>query len=158
MTGDNRWLTQEQSATWLALWSVQEWLPTRLDEQLKKDSGINLHDYFALAQISMAPESQLTMSELATVSDMSPSRLSHVVTRLEKRGFVHRFASPGDRRTNIAQITDEGNAFIQKAAPGHAEAALSLVFDALTEDETTTLRNIMEKILKRLDPLQLPRV
>ena len=158
MTTDNRWLCADQSATWLALWSVQAWLPTRLDEQLKRESGINLHDYFALAQISMAPESQLTMSELAALSDMSPSRLSHVVTRLEKRGWVTRFTSEEDRRSNIASITPEGREFIATAAPGHANAVLNLVFDALTEEETAELRKIMEKILKNLNPPQLPRV
>lgn len=158
MTESPRWLTPEQSSTWLALWSVQEWLPTRLDEQLKKDQGINLHDYFALAQISMAPEEKLTMTQLARRSDMSPSRLSHVVTRLEKRGWVERFPSTTDRRTNIASLTDAGRDFIQGAAPGHVDRVLSLVFDDLTDGETRLLGELMNKILSHLDPPELPRV
>ena len=87
MTEDHtQWLSAEEQRTWLAVWSVTEWLPTRLDEQLKRDSGVNLHDYFALAQISMAPDERLTMTDLAALSDMSPSRLSLVVARLERRG------------------------------------------------------------------------
>lgn len=158
MTESPRWLTPEQSSTWLALWSVQEWLPTRLDEQLKRDQGINLHDYFALAQISMAPEEKLTMTQLARRSDMSPSRLSHVVTRLEKRGWVERYPSATDRRTNIASLTDAGRDFIQSAAPGHVDRVLSLVFDDLTEEETRLLGELMNKILSHLDPPELPRV
>lgn len=158
MTDSPRWLSPEQSCTWLALWSVQEWLPTRLDEQLKRDEGVNLHDYFALAQISMAPDEKLTMTQLAAQSDMSPSRLSHVVSRLENRGWVQRQPSSADRRTNIASLTDTGRAFIQQAAPGHVERVLELVFDGLTDHETLLLGELMNKILRRLEPPALPRV
>lgn len=153
-----KWLNEQETRTWLAFWSVSEWTPTRLDEQLKRDMGINLHDYFALAQISMAPDERITMSQLAAVSDMSPSRLSHVVSRLEKRGWVTRTASQLDKRTNIAGLTDSGRAFIQKAAPGHVTRARELIFDPLTDEEVETLGEIMNKILTKLDPPELPRV
>ncbi len=158
MTEDHtQWLSAEEQRTWLAVWSVTEWLPTRLDEQLKRDSGVNLHDYFALAQISMAPDERLTMTDLAALSDMSPSRLSHVVARLERRGWVVRSPSETDRRTNIASLTDEGRAFIREAAPGHVTRARELVFDPLTKDEVESLGTILNKILTALDPPLLPR-
>ncbi|AGS34670.1 transcription factor [Corynebacterium maris DSM 45190] len=158
MTEDHtQWLSAEEQRTWLAVWSVTEWLPTRLDEQLKRDSGVNLHDYFALAQISMAPDERLTMTDLAALSDMSPSRLSHVVARLERRGWVVRSPSETDRRTNIASLTDEGRTFIREAAPGHVTRARELVFDPLTKDEVESLGTILNKILTALDPPLLPR-
>ena len=158
MTEDHtQWLSAEEQRTWLAVWSVTDWLPTRLDEQLKRDSGVNLHDYFALAQISMAPDERLTMTDLAALSDMSPSRLSHVVARLERRGWVVRSPSETDRRTNIASLTDEGRAFIREAAPGHVTRARELVFDPLTKDEVESLGTILNKILTALDPPLLPR-
>ena len=157
-TEQPRWLNPEEQDTWLALWSVTEWMPTRLDEQLKRDMGVNLHDYFALAQISMAPGEQLTMTELAAVSDMSPSRLSHVVSRLEKRGWVERNPSEADRRTNIASLTEAGRDFIRSAAPGHVERVKQLVFDPLTPEENRELGRLLNKILRTLDPPQLPNV
>ena len=157
MTEDHtQWLSAEEQRTWLAVWSVTEWLPTRLDEQLKRDNGVNLHDYFALAQISMAPDERLTMTDLAALSDMSPSRLSHVVARLERRGWVVRSPSETDRRTNIASLTDEGRAFIREAAPGHVTRTRELVFDPLTKDEVESLGTILNKILTALDPPLLP--
>lgn len=157
MTTEPRWLNEEQTQTWLALWSVVEWLPTRLDEQLKRDKGVSHHDYFPLAQISMAPDEQLTMTELAALADMSPSRLSHVVKRLENRGWVVRRPSPNDRRTNIAHLTDAGRAFIQDAAPSHANEVLKLVFDDLSEEENRQLGTLLNRILINLDPPELPR-
>lgn len=151
------WLNTAESRTWLALWSVSEWLPVRLDEQLKRDSGVNHRDYFALAQISMAPGEQLSMTELARLSDMSASHLSHVVSRLEKRGWVVRQPSPGDRRTNIASLTEEGRAFLRGAAPGHVTEVRRRVFDTLTEDETVQLGDLLSKVLGGLEPPGTPR-
>lgn len=157
MTTQPRWLTPEQTRTWLALWSVAEWMPTRLDEQLKRDEGIGHTDYFPLAQISMAPDERLTMTELARLSNMSPSRLSHVVSRLEARGWVHRQPSPSDRRTNIAHLTDAGRDFIRRAAPGHVERVRALVFDSLSDEENRQLGDLLTKVMKNIDPPEMPR-
>ncbi len=158
MSDESVWLDEEETAAWLALWSVGQWLPTRLDEQLKRTFGINMSDYFVLAQVSMAPDEQISMSELASLSDMSPSRLSHVVSRLEKYGFVTRARHEQDRRTNIASITDEGRAFIRRAAPEHVGQVRKLVFDPLTPDEVREFSRVLTKIVDRLEPPSLPRV
>lgn len=151
-----RWLNTEETTTWLALWSVTSWLPTRLDEQLKKTVCINLPDYFVLSQVSMATDEHLSMTELAQLSDMSASRLSHTVTRLEQRGWVYRAPDPDDKRTNICHLTDAGRSFIQKAAPGHVETARELVFDALSPEENRELSRLLGKVLDRLDPPRMP--
>lgn len=154
---DIEWLNDDETRTWLALWAVSSWMPTRLDEQLKRDNRINLHDYFTLAQISMAEGGRLTMSELAALTQMSPSRLSHVVARLETRGLVQRTPDEHDRRTNIASITDDGWEFIKEAAPGHVMRVRELVFDALTEAEARQFGDLLGKVLNKLDPSTLPR-
>lgn len=152
-----RWLNPEETDTWLSLWSVISWLPARLDEQLKTTARVNLPDYFVLSQISMAPAARISMTELAKLSDMTASRLSHTVTRLEQRGWVYRAPDPDDKRTNIAHLTDEGRTFIQGAAPGHVEATRELVFDALTPEENREFGRLLGKVLERLDPPRLPR-
>ncbi|MHA2788769.1 MarR family winged helix-turn-helix transcriptional regulator [Corynebacterium sp. S7] len=154
---DARWLNDDETETWLALWAVISWLPTRLDEQLKADSGINHHDYFTLAQISMADDAKLTMTELAALTQMSPSRLSHVVGRLEKRGFVTRTPDKDDRRINIAAMTEEGWTFIREAAPGHVERVRELVFDPLSDEESHQLGNLLRKVITKLEPTTMPR-
>ncbi|QGU04404.1 MarR family winged helix-turn-helix transcriptional regulator [Corynebacterium comes] len=147
-----QWLTDSETRTWLALWSVSEWLPTRLDEQLKRDSGLSHRDYFTLAQISMAPGKQISMSELARLSNISASHLSHVVTRLEKHDWVRRHSDPHDRRTNIATLTDEGLEFIRGAAPGHVSEVRRLVFDSLDAEETEVLGRLLNKVLGGVSP------
>ena len=58
-----------------------------------------------LFRLSEAPERTLRMSDLAILANGSLSRLSHVVTRLERRGWVRREACPGDGRYTNAVLT-----------------------------------------------------
>lgn len=152
------WLTQEQQDVWLNIWSMRVWLPARMDAQLKADSGLSNFDYFALAQISMAPERRLRMSELAELSDMTLSHLSRVVTRLEKAGWVKRVPDPTDGRATVAVLTEDGWEKVQEAAPGHVDNVRRLVFEHLTDDELKVLGTAMEKIVNALDPPRMPRV
>lgn len=152
-----KWLNEAETDTWLNIWSMYVWLPSRLDAQLKEDIGISHYEYFALAQISMAPEQQLRMSELAALSDMTLSHLSRVVTRLEKNGWVNRTPDPDDGRSTLAALTEEGWQLVQKAAPGHVAEVRKLVFDNLDEGEIAQLSAIMPKIVDALNPPRKPR-
>lgn len=147
-----KWLNEVEAAAWLNVWSLHVWLPNRLDAQLKEDFGISHYDYFALAQISMAPEKKLRMSELASVSDMTLSHLSRVVTRLEKQGWVQRIPDPDDGRSTLAELTDSGWELVQAAAPGHVAEVRSRIFDTLNAEEVAQLNNIAGKIVDALDP------
>ncbi len=152
------WLTQEQQDVWLNIWSMRVWLPARLDAHLKAEFGLSNFDYFALAQISMAPERRLRMSELAELSDMTLSHLSRVVTRLEKSGWVKRVPDPSDGRATVAVLTGEGWDKVVEAAPSHVSQVRRLIFDDLTEEELRVLGTAMEKITTALDPPRMPRV
>lgn len=162
MTSENSdsrdvWLTQEQQDVWLNIWSLRVWLPARLDAQLKADSGLSHFEYFALAQISMAPERRLRMSELAELSDMTLSHLSRVVTRLEKSGWVKRVPDPGDGRATMAVLTESGWAKVEAAAPGHVAEVGRLIFDNLDDDELKGFGATLAKIVAALDPPRFPR-
>lgn len=152
-----KWLTEAETETWLNIWSMYVWLPNRLDAQLKRDSGMSHYDYFAMAQISMAPDAKLRMSELAALSDMTLSHLSRVVTRLEKQGWVVRTPDPGDGRSTLAELTEAGWEVVRAAAPGHVAEVRKLVFDQLNEEEIRQLGKLMDKIVQSLNPPRKPR-
>lgn len=152
-----KWLNEVESETWLNIWSMYVWLPSRLDAQLKADIGISHYEYFAMAQISMAPEQKLRMSELAALSDMTLSHLSRVVTRLERQGWVTRTPDPDDGRSTLAALTEAGWDLVQKAAPGHVREVSKLVFDNLEPEEVEQLSVIMPKIVDALNPPRKPR-
>lgn len=145
-------LTQPEQAAWVRLATVLELLPGVLDTQLRRDADLMHFEYFVLAMLSEAPKRTLRMSVLAAQTNSTPARLSHVVARLEGRGFVERMPCPGDARATNAHLTGAGWRKVREAAPGHVENVQRNVIDALTTDQVHQLTDIAEAILGRLDP------
>ncbi|MBV9379711.1 MAG: MarR family transcriptional regulator [Streptosporangiaceae bacterium] len=125
-------------------------LPAALDAQLQRDAGISHFEYMVLASLSEAGDRTLRMSDLAAMASGSLSRLSHVVSRLEARGWVRREPCPSDGRYTYAILTDAGFRKLAAIAPGHVEAVRALVIDALNARQLRQLGDISEIINGRL--------
>lgn len=147
-----RWLSDEEQRAWRKLMAVTTLLPAALECQLQRDADLTLFAYWVLAMLSEAPESSMAMSELAARSSSSPSRLSHVVAKLEERGWVRRQPSPRDARVNVAVLTEAGSAKLAASAPSHVDTVRSLVYDALTGTQVRQLERICDSLLGSLDP------
>ena len=146
-----RWLDEDEREVWLALVGVMIRVPAELDRQLQRDSDMSHFEYQVLAGLSDAAERTLRMSDLAGFTEGSLPRLSQVVGRLERRGWVARRPDPTDGRYTLATLTDDGFAELERAAPGHVEAVRRLVFDPLTPAQRTQLSGIGRAILDGLD-------
>src|ERR1700759_1748981 len=92
------WLSDEQQAAWRPLLPLLVRPPAPLDDQLQRDAGITQFDYLVLSALSEARNRTLRMSDLAATANSSLSRLSHVVSRLEAKGWVRREPRPDDGR------------------------------------------------------------
>ncbi|MFY0406131.1 MarR family winged helix-turn-helix transcriptional regulator [Solicola sp. PLA-1-18] len=147
-----RWLDEEERAAWLDLVFLTNLLPAALDAQLQRDAGVTHFDYMVLSQLSEAPGRALRMSDLATGTSATLSRLSHVVAKLEGRGWVERSPSPTDRRATIATLTEDGWRKVVTTAPGHVEAVRTFVLDPLDREQVRQLRDACSAIVGRLDP------
>src|SRR5919107_1025626 len=145
-----RWLTDEELSSWLPFIGVVLRLGSALDTQLQRDSDLTHFDYLCLAMLSEHEDHTTSMSELAGRTNSSLSRLSHVISKLEGRGFVTRCRSEISRRVTMVRMTDEGYGVLVAAAPGHVETVRSLVFDGLSPDDVEALRRIMQHVLKRI--------
>ncbi|MCS5721550.1 MarR family transcriptional regulator [Herbiconiux sp. CPCC 203407] len=147
-----RWLTAEQLRAWIRLEAVVELLPAVLDSQLQRDAQLTHFEYIVLAKLSETDGRVLRMTALAATTNSTLPRLSHVVSRLEARGFVERLPCPGDRRATNAHLTDAGFEKVVATAPGHVENVREHVIDALTPEQVAQLDTIMETLLERIDP------
>lgn len=147
-----RWLTPDEHDAWIPLAGLLTKLPAALDAQLQRDAGLSQFEYMVLAGLSEAPGRTLRMSQLADLANGSLSRLSHVVTRLERRGWVRREACPGDGRYTNAVLTEEGWAKVAATAPGHVETVRTLVIDAIRPEQIGQLRDIARRIMRRVAP------
>jgi DNA-binding MarR family transcriptional regulator len=150
--GHTRWLTEEEQRTWRHFLWATRLLTEALDRQLQRDSGMPHTYYIILAVLSEAPDRTMTMGALAEFVRSSPSRLSHAVSRLEEAGWVRRTKRPPDRRTTLAQLTDEGFKTLADAAPGHVEAVRRYLLDRLTPEQLRVLGEAFAAVHAGLDP------
>jgi DNA-binding MarR family transcriptional regulator len=146
-----RWLDDDEQRAWRALVALLLRLPVALERQLEQDADLTHFEYFVLALLSEAGARTLRLSHLAAQADASLSRLSHVVTRLEKRGLVRRVPCPEERRATNAVLTDEGMAVVVATAPDHVAEVRRRVFDGLTPRDVADLARIADRIVARVD-------
>ena len=152
MKTTTRWLTAEEQRVWRLFLTACQSLFGAIDGQLLRDSGLPHGYYEILVHLSEAPGRALRMSQLASASTFSKSRLSHAVSRLEERGLVIRVDCATDRRGQIAQLTDEGMAVLATAAPGHVEQVLRSLIDALTPEQVGQLGEISAAMIAAASP------
>jgi DNA-binding MarR family transcriptional regulator len=148
-----RWLDEEERRAWLALASMLLRLPAALDAQLQRDAGISAFEYQVMAAaLSERPDRTMRISDIAALTEGSLARVSQVVGRLEKRGWVRRTPDPTDGRYTLAILTEDGWAKVVDAAPGHVEAVRGFVFDPLTRAQVKQLTNIGRRVMHAIDP------
>ena len=146
-----QWLTATELASWLSVVRLMTWLPWSIDQQLQRDSNLRMVEYQVLAMLSESPERTMRMSSLAEVTNASLSRLSHLVERLETRGFVRRAPDPADGRFTNAILTEKGFRALVEAAPGHLAHVRSLVVDVLSPEQLRRLGRDAARIMSRID-------
>jgi len=144
------WLTAEEQASWRSVVALLIRLPAAIEAELQRDAGISQFEYLVLSGLSEAPDRTLRMSDLAAMASGSLSRLSHVVSRLEARGWVRREACPGDGRFINAVLTDDGWTKMVATAPGHVAAVRRLLIDVLTPGQLRELGAISDEVLAGL--------
>jgi DNA-binding MarR family transcriptional regulator len=146
-----RWLNEEEEAAWRAVASLMHRLRWALECQLERDSDLSFIEYHALARLSEEPGHTLRMSKLAAVTNASLSRLSHLVKRLEARGWIRRETDPSDGRLTNAILTDKGYKKLMASAPAHVETVRDLLIDAISPAELQQLREASQLVVARID-------
>lgn len=151
-TKEPRWLNQSERDMWIRLVGMTFLLPGVLEAQLKRDAGLSFFEYHVLAMLSEAEGRTRSMSGLARWSNSSLSRLSHMVTRMEKQGWVRRETCPGDRRATNAVLTDAGFAHLEVNAAAHVAEVRAQVFDLLDAEQVRVMAAGLGKVLEQIDP------
>jgi DNA-binding MarR family transcriptional regulator len=151
------WLNEDEQRAWRGVVQLFMKLPAAIDSNLLRIAGITQFEYAVLALLSESDDRTLRMSELAAGTNSSLSRLSHVVSRLERREWVIRQVCPDDGRATQAVLTESGLAKIVETAPDHIGVVRALVIDALTPTQLRQLGAAGEKIGHRIDAWQAER-
>src|ERR1700759_5133097 len=115
MTG--AWLSDDEQQTWRTYLRMSSLLPAALNRQLQQDCGLTLPEYEVLVQLSESPDRRLRPFQICDALNWEQSRLSHQLTRMERRGLVARQECAADGRGAEVILKAAGAGSISSAAP-----------------------------------------
>ena len=140
-------VTAEEWQTWRAFNSMRRQLDLEIERRLQRDAGISAADYSVLIFLFDSPEKQLRANELGAALSWEKSRLSHQVSRMEKRGLLERRECDTDGRGTWISLTADGTRAVLGAMRDHAATLRKHFFDALTPAELAVILSASTKIM-----------
>jgi DNA-binding MarR family transcriptional regulator len=144
------WLSTDEQETWRTYLRMSSLLPAALNRQLQQDCGLTLPEYEVLVQLSEAPGRQLRPFQICEGLNWEQSRLSHQLTRMERRDLVQRRECEADGRGAFVELTEAGADAISAAAPQHVATVRSLVFDRLSDEQRAAFEQACAAIVTAL--------
>jgi DNA-binding MarR family transcriptional regulator len=144
------WLSDDEQRAWRTYLRMSSLLPAALNRQLQQDCGLTLPEYEVLVQLSESPCRRLRPFQICEALNWEQSRLSHQLTRMERRGLVSRRECAADGRGALIELTAAGAELIGAAAPLHVAAVRGLIFDRLSDTERTAFEETCSRIVATL--------
>ncbi|AYY13225.1 MarR family transcriptional regulator [Actinobacteria bacterium YIM 96077] len=148
-----RWLDEREARAWRGYRQMRDLLDLQIARDLNQESGLSDADYTVLTVLSEAPGHRMRLIELARRTLWSKSRLSHQLSRMQRRGLVRREECekhPEDSRAIDAVLTAEGLRLMDEAAPRHVESVRRNFIDLLTPEQLDALGDGAEKVIAHL--------
>ena len=119
----------------------------RSDEQLL---GMQLRHLVALAYVR--DHDACPQQDMADAFCMDANNVVLLLNELEELGYVSRLRDPGDRRRHLVQLTPAGRTALARSE--RAQAAIEdQVLGALEPDERRTLRHLLARALRSVEPV-----
>ncbi|MCU1390982.1 MAG: MarR family transcriptional regulator [Ilumatobacteraceae bacterium] len=151
-----RWLDPREQSVWRGYMQMQVRLAAQLNRSLAAECGLSDGEYAVLVCLSEAPGGRLRAFEVAKIIQWEKSRLSHQLTRMERRGLVERTECPSDARGAFIVITSGGSEAIRRAAPHHVDDVRRWFIDVLSDGQMDALSGIVDAVLAALGEPGLP--
>ncbi|MFI6317889.1 MarR family winged helix-turn-helix transcriptional regulator [Nonomuraea sp. NPDC050556] len=136
----------EEQRAWQGLLALMLVGIPRLERTFKAHGLVHI-EYGLLNALCQAPR---RLSELASASNVSISRLSHRMSKLVDRGYVRLRPDECDGRVTFAEITEAGREVVDAIAPDHARALREILFDHLTPEQVAALADSMQAVGEKL--------
>jgi DNA-binding MarR family transcriptional regulator len=143
-----RWLDDTEQRAWRGLVAFVTVGIPRIERTFRAHGLVHL-EYGILAVLS-EHEAGLRLRTLAHVLGVSPSRLTHRMSKLTERGLVEQQPCAEDGRGSVATITSSGHDLLRAIAPAHVEDVRAAVFDHLDAGAVAGLAGAMTSVASGL--------
>lgn len=131
------WLGDDEQKAWRSYLLMWKLLESHVARHLHREYGLSASDFEILVNLSEAPTGRMRAFELGEATQWEKSRMSHHLTRMEKRGLIAKIAC--DARYPEIAITEQGLEAIRACAPAHAALIRELVVETLGTDRMVAL-------------------
>ncbi len=118
---------------WLRLLKLTGQIERDIRQRLRDEHNTTLPRFDVMAALYRYPDG-LKMSELSSTLRVSNGNVTGIVERLAEEGLVKRTAVVGDRRAQLAQLSDAGRATFERLAAEHEAWIDQLLGDLSAED------------------------
>ncbi|WP_435176145.1 MarR family winged helix-turn-helix transcriptional regulator [Actinacidiphila sp. bgisy145] len=149
---ETRSLEPEDWEFWNVWMRAQRLLTRELERGLQSDCDISKAEFSVLVTLWQATGREVRVGELAESLDWDKSRVSHQLTRMEKRGFVERTRYGADGRRAGVGLTAEGRRAAQSAVLVHGRNIRRHFLDPLPPEQASAIREWSERAVDRLEP------
>lgn len=133
-------LSEEDFEIWL-MWKHS--FKTIFD-RIFDDVDISDGDFMVLELLTRSVDGKLRQQEIANTIDWTKSRLSHHLSRMEKRDLVIRKPLDNEKGVNVV-ITQNGRNVFNAALPQLSKNVKKHFIDQLTEQDKTSIRRLADK-------------
>jgi DNA-binding MarR family transcriptional regulator len=148
VVGKEPWLDDDEQKAWRSYLLMHKTLETHLERHLQREFGLSKSDFEILVNLSESETGRMRAFELGQLTQWEKSRMSHHLSRMEKRGLISK-ESCDSRYPEIA-ITDAGRAAIKACAPAHAARVREFFVDVFGPDRLAVLGEVSDDIVEAI--------
>ena len=144
-------LTTAERELWRLFLGWTESVTGAVGRDLVAHSELSVPDFEVLVRLHESPGRALGQHELAGSLGWSPSRLSHQLSRLERRDLVSRTSAGTGRRMTVA-LTAAGAQQFGNALAVHARAVRRHFLAGLSGDDLHAMRALLLERIRPAEP------
>jgi DNA-binding MarR family transcriptional regulator len=133
-------LSPRELRIWHAFLSMGEDVLERVGRDIGRATGLSGPEFGVLSRLAAFGKGEMRQQDLATVMGWEKSRLSHQLSRMQKRKLIERRA--GDGRATLIVLTRTGRVKLESALPVRAESVRRNLLSQLSAEQIETIIRI----------------
>ena len=117
------------------------------------DLDLTQGEWAVVAALAKAGDSCLTPSQLAELTSVAPSSMTHRLDKMTERGLVERRPDAGNRTRTLVSLTPDGRELFTQSIR-ESDVVESDVLRGVTAQERSELARLLEDVIARLDEVE----
>ncbi|MDQ1609155.1 MAG: hypothetical protein QOE16_1887 [Microbacteriaceae bacterium] len=143
-------ISSEHWDAWRSVLSMRRQLDLVLERRLQQMADISQSEFEVLLAVFQEPGGQLRGRQLGERLGWERSRVSHLITRMERRGLVARNECTVDLRGSWIVLTADGKRAVLGSMRDHAATIRRYFFDVLSDEELAVLATASNRIIEAI--------